>query len=439
MKGNRFYSAKQIIRALGDQEGARFNYARIHGDLFDLNAKPDLTINTKLKPVMQNGRRVINAELDVKDNLPLHGAIEVSNTGTDDTNDWRIRTTLQHVDLTKHDDVFTVDWLTSPDISDVNAWSGAYFLPMGDTYSLNLYGGYSDSDISDIVPSLDVQGTGYYVGGQITKTLIETATYRTQLSAGWLFQYWENDESLADTTFDFRSLKLSMPSATLGYASRIFDRLGGRNFASATVLGNIAGSFGSSDTEDFVAEGGRGTADGDFVIGRFQVARMQRLFRGDDAPGKWTLYMQADAQMASDPLPSAVRRNVGGANSVRGYEESEISGDNAVTGTIELRTPLFENFIPGLKKDDEFLEMNPEAWQRHRLQFIAFTDFGWLENKEPLAGEMDNETLLSAGVGMRLGLTKYSQMRLDYGYPLEHTTDDTPDNGRVHLSLQLQF
>ena len=45
----------------------------------------------------------------------------------------------------------------------------------------------------------------------------------------------------------------------------------------------------------------------------------------------------------------------------------------------------------------------------------------------------------SVGAGIRLGLTKYSQMALDYGYPILKASDDTPDAGRLHLSVQLQF
>lgn len=439
VKGNRHYSERQIIRALADQDGSRFNYARVHGDLFDLNAKPDLNIDAKLRPEIQDGRRVINADLEVDDDLPLHGAFEISNTGTKETHDWRMRTTLQHVNLTKNDDVFTLDWLTSPRISDLNAFSGAYFLPIDDLYSLNVFAGYSDSDVTDIMPLLDVRGKGYYGGAQLTRTLSETATYRSQLTLGWFYQSQETEQDIGGATWDTRKLEISMPSLTYGYASRVFDSLSGRNFLSATLQANFAGNFGSSDKEEFVGQGGRGTADGDFTMLKFQVARMQRFFRGEDEPGKWTVFMKVDGQLAGDTLPAAVRRSVGGANSVRGYEESELSADNAVVATVELRTPLFRNFIPGLKKDEEFLEMNPEAWQQHRLQFIAFVDAGWLENKEPLAGEMENETLLSAGLGLRLGLTKYSQMRLDYGYPLEETTEDTPSSGRFHLSMQLQF
>ncbi len=439
VKGNRHYSAKQIINALADQDGARFNYARVHGDLFDLNARPDLNIDAKLRPSIQDGRRVVDADLEVEDSLPIHGALEISNTGTDDTSDWRIRSSLQHVNLTKHDDVLTVEWLTSPDVSDVNAYSAAYFLPLDDRWSMNIYAGLSDSDIEDVLPQLDIRGRGHFAGAQFTRVLEETPRYRTQLSLGWLYQYWENEQEIAGFTWEDRRLRLSMPSATFGYSSRVFDSLGGRNFASITAMANFAGNYGSSTKDEFIGEGGTGFTDGDFALARFQLARLQRFFKGEDQPGKWTVFMRADGQFSGDSLPPPVRRSLGGANSVRGYEEAEVAGDNAVTATIELRTPLFSNFIPGLKKSQDFLDANPEAWQQHRLQFVVFSDLGWLENKEPLPGVMDSETLASVGAGLRLGFTKYSQMRLDYGYPLEDTTEDTPSSGRFHLSLQVQF
>jgi len=168
VSGNKYYSASQIVANLGErQDEGRFNYARFYQDLYDLNAKPDVTVNTKLKPIIQDGRRVVNAELEVEDKLPIHGAIELSNSGTYHTNDWRIQTTLQHVNLTKHDDVLTVDWITSFDLSDVNAFSAGYFLPFNRDYSLNLFGGISDSDIDDVLPQMDIRGEGYFAGAQL--------------------------------------------------------------------------------------------------------------------------------------------------------------------------------------------------------------------------------------------------------------------------------
>ena len=310
---------------------------------------------------------------------------------------------------------------------------------MGDSWSLSLYGGYSESNIDHVTTDItEVRGEGHFMGGQITKTVRETAAYRLQLSAGWLYQSSDTRHEIYDRDEDKRELQFSMPSLTVGYASRRFDALGGRNFLSNTLLFNFADKLGSSTAEEYETEG-RAGADGDFVVSRFSAARLQRFFRGEDAPGRWTLFMKVEGQVSSDTLTAQITKSIGGANTVRGYEEQEAYGDQAIVGSIELRTPMWHNFIPGLKKSDEFLDLNPQAWQRHRLQFLTFLDYGYVDIKHPRFGEQEDEAMLSAGLGVRLGLTKYTQARADYAYPFLEASDITPNDGRFHLSLQLQF
>ena len=436
VKNQKHFSAKQIVRALENQDG-RFNYAKIHSDLFDLNTRPDLKLQTSLKPVNQGGRRVINAEIEVEDKIPIHGAIELSNSAAKDArNDWRVRSTLQHLNITKHNDSLTLDWLTTGRIGeDMNAISASYFLPINDELSINVYGGWNQSFTNDVLPEISARGRGAYGGVQLSYIFYETLRDRFQLSLGWFYQRLNNYQDINGKRFDNGDITLSMPTITLGYTQKVFDNYHGRNFASITLQQNRAGTFGASSKSDFIAAS---AVDGDFTLAKIQLARFQRLFEGKDAPGKWTLFVKADAQIASDRMPSATRDYVGGRNSVRGYEESELNGDHSFVGTVELRTPLIENFIPGLKKDPQYLKDNPEHWSQHRLQFILFTDFGYVAYDEKDKPDDDN-SLWSVGAGIRLGLTKYSQMALDYGYPIIDASDDTPNAGRLHLSVQLQF
>ena len=436
VKNQKHYSAKQIVRALENKEG-RFNYAEIHSDLFDLNTKPDLKLQTSLKPVQQGGRRVINAEIEVEDKMPIHGAIELTNSAAKDArNDWRVRSTLQHLNITKHNDSLTVDWLTTGKIGeDMNSISASYFLPVNDVISLNVYGGWNSSFNEDVLPEISARGRGAFAGLQFSYIFYETLRDRFQLSLGWFYQRLTNYQDINGMRYDNGDITLSMPTITLGYTQKVFDNYQGRNFASITLQQNRAGTFGSSSKSDFIKAS---AVDGDFTLAKIQLARFQRLFEGKDAPGKWTLFVKADAQIASDRMPSATRDYIGGRNSVRGYEESELNGDHSFVGTLELRTPLIENFIPGLKKDEQYLKDNPEYWSQHRLQFILFTDFGYVAYDEKDKPDDDN-SMWSVGAGIRLGLTKYSQMALDYGYPILEASDDTPNAGRLHLSVQLQF
>ncbi|MGN0879714.1 MAG: ShlB/FhaC/HecB family hemolysin secretion/activation protein [Oligosphaeraceae bacterium] len=440
VRNQKHYSATQIAKALRNDEG-RFNYTKIHSDLFDLNVKPDLKLNTQLSTAMINGRRVINADIEVDDSLPIHGAIEINNSASKSSDsDWRIRTTLQHLNITKNNDSLTIDYLTGGDVADdLNSFSASYFLPIDDKNHFSAFAGWNSSNADDILPEISVRGRGFFGGFAWTHTLYENVKERIELSLGWYYQKYESYQDLVGTRFDNGDYTVSMPTVTLGYSSKVYDKYYGRNFASITLRQSLAGKFGASSRSDFIATDGSESTDGDFLIAQLQVARFQRLFAGADQPGRWTLYAKGSVQLADDKVPTILRDYLGGMNSVRGYEESEIGGDNSIVGSIELRTPLLENFIPGLKSDDpQFYEKYPQHWSQHRLQFVAFTDFGYVSEKKREVADDDQE-LWSVGAGIRLGLTKYAQMSLDYGYPIIEASDDTPSSGRLHVSLQMQF
>ena len=129
---------------------------------------------------------------------------------------------------------------------------------------------------------------------------------------------------------------------------------------------------------------------------------------------------------------------------MRGYSESELAGDNIFSATLELRTPLLENFLPGLRQAKEELSEDPNSWKLHRLQGVLFTDYGYISSREYVNdgsnGRNGSQSLLPVGVGSRPGISRYPQAAADYGLALiKPASEDTPDKGRFHLSLPLQF
>ena len=149
--GNRWNSAEQILEATSWKTGEHFNYRELYNNIFDINTKPDVRINTRLIPnVDEHGKRTVDVELNVIDRLPIHGSFNLSNTGVDETGDFRLRTTLQHGNLTHRNDSLSIQWLTDPqELQDINSFSGSYNLSLGDYSNLTLYGGWSKSDIFD--------------------------------------------------------------------------------------------------------------------------------------------------------------------------------------------------------------------------------------------------------------------------------------------------
>ena len=433
--GNRWYTAKQILDDLSWETGKGFNYRQFYFDLYNLNSRPDLRINSKLIPKIDDeDRRTIDVEMNVIDRFPLHGALKLGNTGVKETSDWRWRSTVQHLNFSHRDDILTFEWLTDPkDVQDVNAVSASYYLPFFNDNGLSLYSGWSESSITDVAPDIDVFGEGFYFGTQFSRVIKSSDKFSISTTVGWLFQNVENfNEFAGEQTGPESDINLSMPSLTIGFSGKEFDKFEGRNFISNTLQANVAGKLGSSDKDEFGTN-----VEGNFIINRFHFTRFQKLFSGPDGLSKWTLFFQFNAQVTDDALTPAVQKSFGGVNSIRGYEEREVSADNGFTGSIEFQSPLISNFIPTLQRSKEYLSNNPDDWTVHRLQFVGFYDFGRSEKIDPLRGEEKNVSFSSLGAGIRLALTKFSQFRFDFGIPLISTNESS--GGRSHVSLQVQF
>jgi len=131
-------------------------------------------------------------------------------------------------------------------------------------------------------------------------------------------------------------------------------------------------------------------------------------------------------------LIPAEKLSLGGYNTVRGYQTKGYLGDNGVYGTIELRTPILLDLFS--KTFGRETQKNP----LDRLQFVTFTDFGFLEFEDPLPGVDESETLMSVGAGLRLAVTQYSQLRLDVGVPVVSASGED-DSSEYYLDWQLQF
>lgn len=117
------------------------------------------------------------------------------------------------------------------------------------------------------------------------------------------------------------------------------------------------------------------------------------------------LLLRTNFQLADRALVPIEQFGLGGIDSVRGYRQDVLLGDNAVFASTEIRLPIY--------RDSE---------QNLLLQLTPFLDFGtsWDSgsrnfNHRPLA---KSDTLASVGLGLRLQLSDRLTARFDWGRPL---------------------
>ena len=124
----------------------------------------------------------------------------------------------------------------------------------------------------------------------------------------------------------------------------------------------------------------------DFFKDIFNIGSLKKI---TDNLSKGVLAFRAMGGMADTDLPSFAEYQVGGMNTIRGYDSGEFSGDKSLVFNAEYRFPLAENF-----------------------QAVLFVDWGQTWDIEESIAIADLK--FGRGVGVRFD-TPIGPIRLDYG------------------------
>ena len=189
---------------------------------------------------------------------------------------------------------------------------------------------------------------------------------------------------------------------------RLQDAFGGVNYATLTYRQGLD-IFGASHIDDdFLSRDG---ATANFSVLNFAYTRYQEL------AGPWSARLSMASQTASGPLFTSQQFYLGGAAFGRGYGTAEISGDNGVAGSFELRFDQQAHF--------SYLS---------RIQFYAFTDSGvvWNDGYHP----WDGLSLISAGGGVRFFFGDDLQADIAVAFPLSYRAPDNSErSARLLFSI----
>jgi len=436
-----WFASRQIYRRFKDiEEGQAFDYTRLRSALFDANSHPDLTIDTSIavrKPIEGEGNdkriaRYADLNLDVHESCPFHAVWEVNNYGMEEINEWQTSLTAQYLNLTKHDDVLTI----SPGMSfgaEMFSLAASYMLPHewwlgGNT---TLYGGWSYLDVDDIVSQLDLEGTGYFVGLQHSENLYNTDRHQLAVSVGVLWRYIQDQYTALGYELNERGASILPLSLALSYTGKKADFLGGRNFAT------IQGVYNVMTAGDPLEELWTGSEE-NYWIARWQLARLQPLFGWFDQKTEqdlhqWMLFLKLEGQYTSDTLIPVEKLALGGYNCLRGYRTRGYLGDYGIYGTAEIRTPILVDAFSSIFGD------RTDKTPIDRLQFLGFCDYGIANYNDLPSDYDDNEFLCSFGVGARLAMTKYSQLRCDLAFPIVDGNNPDDNDCEFYLGVQFQF
>jgi hemolysin activation/secretion protein len=397
IKGSRYHSLDDIRAAVPDlQPGVTPNFNDVQKELGAINHTQDLHVTPVLRASTTPGQ--VDVDLDVQDELPLHAMLEVNNRYSANTAHIRTIGEVSYDNLFQSNQSISIQYQTAPDRpANAKIWSISYVIPIENGPAIALYAVSSDSNIA-AVGSLNIIGNGNIYGLRVIEPLTSTSTsFYHSFTGGFDFKDFKQDVTLQGS--DELGTPARYAPFSIDYSATWLGPNDGAKHASAAITGgrssttlDLGASFlvrflGGTNGSQFAVK--RSGADPSYFIFHPNLTRQQWL------PFNWSLYGRIDAQIASGPLISNEQFGAGGAESVRGYVESERLGDNGLQGTLELRTPQL---------------LNAPAQPFGEFYWYVFTDGARVRVLDPLPQQVSGYRLSSYGFGTRF---KYRDLTID--------------------------
>jgi len=394
VKGARYFSPDQIKKAAPSlAEGTVPDFNKVSQDIVALNQLPDRRVTPTLRAGIEPN--TVDVDLNVKDTLPLHGNLELNNRYSPNTTPLRLNGALSYSNLWQLGHSAGFSFQVAPEnLNDAEVFSGYYLLrfPHLDWLSLILQGTKQNSNVSTLGGAA-VAGRNEVVGARAVITLPPGKNFFHSISLGIDWKHY--DQGLNLSTGEVQTPLTYYPwSAT--YSATWLGK-GYETDLNAGVTFNLRG-MGSTETE--------------FDNNRFKATGSFIYFRGDlsetlDLPRGFQLFAKFQGQVSDQPLVNSEQFAGGGLATVRGYLEAEELGDDAIFGSVELRTPSLLSWMRG---------------KANEWRFYMFAEAGELTLQDTLPQQVSRFDLASYGFGSRIRLQDHFNGSIDAGIPLISTS-----------------
>ncbi|MBK8175113.1 MAG: ShlB/FhaC/HecB family hemolysin secretion/activation protein [Rhodospirillales bacterium] len=326
------------------------------------------------------------------------GMLSVDNEGDDFTGEWEASANVSANALTALGEQLTVTGFASEPwnthAEEVGQASGSLRLGPSGAY-LETLASYGDSNPGASLEELDFDSKSLLLSVVAGYPVVRTRDLSLAVRLG--FDYINEDtDQFGGQTFSRDRLRVLHVTGR----GEIRDSLGGANSGEISLRQGLPVLDATRRSDDDKSrENGTGSA----TLVRASAARLQPLV------GSLAAYGNVASQYAFDHLLSEEQFDLGGSQFGRGYNFSEVSGDDGVGATFELR-----------------YSWRPDADIAVSLQPFSFYDVGTVWQR----GISEAQTLSSAGVGLRAAIFDSLSIELTMAKPLaakSQRADDTRD------------
>ena len=385
------------------------------------NENPAKELEVLLQPGAAPGQ--VDARIQVVEQPISRFTLGADNTGNKKPGRWRTNFGYQHAGLWGADHVLALQLQLAPEaLGDVTVASANYRIPFyAAGMALDAYAAYSDVDggsTPTAAGSLQFAGKGRIAGLRLSKYLPRLGEVDQRVVLGLDHRDYINNCAIA-----------GLPAGACGQAGESVSvqplaieyiaQRGGKTpwGASIGLQHNLQLGGGHASDAHFAAVRPGSTPN-------YTLLRLG-LFAGVSLPEQWQLQTKLIGQFTDDALVPGEQFGIGGASSVRGYDEREITGDRGASASVEVFSPDFGKAL-GLASGT--------------LRALGFVDAGWVHNRlgTPCRLNQADCNLAGVGLGLRLGNGPL-QAKLDVAYALKAGSRTERHDARAHFSVSYSF
>lgn len=301
--------------------------------------------------------------------------------------------------------------VVAPDGRELGYISLGYEQPINDNgTTIAVFGSHTHTEPGYTLEQFDVNGRSQFFSVTLEHPVIRSRSENLYAYTTFDWRDVDSQNNLEATRQDrIRSLRV-------GSRYEFLDTFFGVGINSMSVeLSKGLNILGASESGDLRIT--RPNANPDAVKITSEVQRLQRINQDVN------LLVAARGQLASNALLASEEFGVGGINYGRGFDPSEVVGDDGVAGKLELQ---WNQPYPASYLDN--------------YQLFSFFDAGRVWNKDATTSSLKTDTLTSAGLGVRADFTADIKGGFAVAWPLNREVETQGDKDpRFYFNVSRDF
>lgn len=407
VKNSAYYSIERIKeQAPSLSEGTVPDFDEVQEDLVGLNRQRGRSVTPNLKAGEAPG--TVDVDLMVEGDPPVGGRVELNNRRSQDTSDLRALASLSYDNLWQRGHSMTLSYQVAPENrDDAEVFFMSYLAPAGRNFNVLFNALKSDSNVST-VGGTNVIGEGETFSARGIWQLPPGENSFTSVSAGLDYKNYKSRTLLGESGFE---APLEYYPVNLGITHTLVKELSTLEANLSLVFAQLEWGSGADEFDD-----ARYRARGQQYYLRGGLSWERSLFQD------MALHLSGDAQITDQPLVTYEQFSAGGMDSVRGYLESEQTGDKGVAASAELRSPAF---TPTPMLSD--------------LILYGFVEGARLWVVEALPEQQDRHSLYSAGLGLDMTLLTFINATVNWAVPLRDASETEKHDNRILFRVWSTF